>query len=105
MIQLDIQYPNTPGSHFELDDDLQTHMPLSRRLFGDSCKGVRIERGVAGIAPGAPADFIVACHMRFESVDAFVDAWMVHGGTPGGDIANHTSVQPVIQFSEAVPFA
>lgn len=31
-------------------------------------------------------------------------AWSVHGDTLGGDIPNYTDVQPVIQFSEPLPF-
>lgn len=42
--------------------------------------------------------------MLFESIDAFIVAWTLYGDVLGGDIANYTDVQPVIQFSEPLPF-
>ena len=105
MIHLNILYPNTPGSRFDMDYYLGTHMPMSKRLFGDACKGIAIERGIMGAVPGSPPNFIVSCHMQFESIDTFLAAWLVHGDTLGGDIPNYTDVQPVIQFSEPLSFA
>lgn len=104
MIQLDILYPNIPGCHFDMAYYLERHMPLSRRLFGEGCKGIRIERGIAGTTPGSAPDILVGCHMLFDSIDGFLDAWLAHGELLGGDIANYTDVQPMIQFSEPLPF-
>jgi uncharacterized protein (TIGR02118 family) len=105
MIRLNILYPNTPGSRFDMDYYLGTHMPMSKRLLGDACKGMSIERGIAGATPGAPPTYIVSCHMLFESIDTFMAAWALHGDALGSDIPNYTEVQPVIQFSEPLPFA
>jgi uncharacterized protein (TIGR02118 family) len=88
-----------------MDYYLGTHMPMSKRLLGDVCKGITIERGIAGVVPGSPPTYIVSCHMRFESLDAFLAVWTLHGATLGGDIPNYTDVQPLIQFSELLPFA
>lgn len=104
MIRLNILYPNTPGSRFDFDYYLGTHMPMARRLFGDTLKGVAIERGIAGAEPGAPPAYIAGCHMLFESIDAFAAAWTQVGEQLGSDIPNYTDVQPVIQFSEILPF-
>ena len=105
MIHLNILYTNTPGSRFDLDYYLGTHMPMSKRLLGDACKGIAIERGIAGTEPGSPPTYIVSCHMLFESIEAFLAVWTQHGATLGGDIQNYTDVQPVIQFSEPLAFA
>lgn len=105
MIHLDILYPNTPGSRFDMDYYLGTHMPMSKRLLGDACKGIAIERGIAGTTPGAPAAYIVCCHMLFESIEAFLAVWGPNAEALGGDIPNYTDVQPVIQFSEPLVFA
>ncbi|HVR81045.1 MAG TPA: hypothetical protein VHF02_02995 [Luteimonas sp.] len=43
MIRLNILYPNTPGSRFDLDYYLGTHMPMSPRLLGEACNGITIE--------------------------------------------------------------
>lgn len=105
MIRLNILYPNTPGSRFDMDYYLGTHMPMSKRLLADACKGISIERGIAGTEPGSPPTYIVSCHMLFESIDAFLGVWIPNADTLGGDIPNYTDVQPVIQFSELLPFA
>ena len=105
MIHLNILYPNTPGSRFDMDYYLGTQMPMSKRLLGDACKSIAIERGMAGVTPGAPPTYMASCQMQFESLDAFMAVWALHGATLGGDIPNYTDVQPVIQFSEPLQFA
>jgi uncharacterized protein (TIGR02118 family) len=105
MIHINILYPNTPGSRFDMDYYLGTHMPMSKRLLGNACKHIGIERGVMGSEPGSPPIYIVSCHMQFESIDTFLAVWSVHGETLASDIPNYTDVQPVIQFSEPLPFA
>ena len=104
MIHLNILYPNTPGSRFDMDYYLGTHMPMSKRLLGDACRDIAIERGVIGGEPGSPPTYIVCCRMQFESIDAFLAVWTLHGDTLAGDIPNYTDVQPVIQFNEPLAF-
>jgi uncharacterized protein (TIGR02118 family) len=105
MIRLDILYPNTPGSRFDLDYYLGKHMPLSKRLLGEACKSIEIKRGVAGGVPGTAAAYIVCCHMFFDSIEAFGEVWTRVGKELGQDIPNYTDVQPIIQFSQTLPFA
>lgn len=104
MIRLNIHYPSTPGSHFDLDYYVGTHMPMAKRLFGDVLKEVTLEQGMAGVEPGSPPGHIMSCHMRFESIDAFMEAWSRAGEQLGADIPNYTNVAPVIQFSRIIPF-
>lgn len=104
MIRLNILYPNSPGSHFNLEYYLGTHMPMAKRLFGDVLKEVTLEHGMAGVESGSPPTYIMSCHMRFESIEVFMEAWSLIGEQLGGDIPNYTDVNPVIQFSEIVPF-
>ncbi len=104
MIRLNILYPKTPGSHFNLDYYLGTHMPMAKRLFGDVLKEITLEHGMAGVEPDSPPTYIMSCHMRFESIEAFMEAWALIGEQLGVDIPNYTDVNPVIQFSEIVTF-
>ena len=104
MIRLNIFYPNTEGSRFDMAYYLDVHMPMARRLLGEACRRIDVERGVAGAEPGTPATYIMSCHMQFESIDAFMAVWADAGPALGGDIPNYTDVQPVIQFSEPVTF-
>lgn len=104
MVRLNILYPNTPGSRFDIDYYLSRHMPMSRNLFGDVLKEVTLEHGMAGAEPGSPPTYIMACHMRFESIEAFMGIWSRIGEQLGADIPNYTDVAPVIQFSRIVAF-
>jgi uncharacterized protein (TIGR02118 family) len=104
MIRLNILYPNTPGSRFDMDYYLGTHMPMAKRLFGDVLKEVTLEHGMAGVEPGSPPTYIMSCHMRFESIEAFMAAWENIGAQLGADIPNYTDAAPVIQFSQILPF-
>ena len=104
MIRLNILYPNTPGSHFNLDYYLGTHMTMAKRLFGDVLNEVTLEHGMAGVEPGSPPTYIRSCHMRFESIEAFMEAWSLIGAQLGGDIPNYTDNNPVINNKENVPF-
>ena len=104
MIRLNILYPNTPGSHFDLDYYLGTHMPMAKRLFGDVLKEITLEHGMAGVEPDSPPTTIMSCHMRFESIESFMGAWSRIGVQLGGDIPNYSDVAPVIQFSRIIPF-
>ena len=38
MIQVTVLYPNMPGSRFDLEYYLNTHMPMSGRLLGPAVK-------------------------------------------------------------------
>jgi uncharacterized protein (TIGR02118 family) len=104
MIRLDILYPGMPGSRFDLGYYLGTHMPMSKRLLGDACKGITLARGVAGVEPDAPPAYAMSCHLLFDSIDAFLAVWAQVGERLGGDIPNYTDVKPVIQFSELLAF-
>lgn len=99
MIQLNILYPKTEGATFDWDYYLATHMPMSIRLHGDALKGVTIVKGMESIE-AAPVAYVALTTMLFESVDAFLKAFMPHAETLQGDMKAYTNIQPVIQFSE-----
>jgi uncharacterized protein (TIGR02118 family) len=103
MIRLNILYPNSPGSHFDIYYYLGTHMPMAKRLFGDVLKEVTLEHGMAGVEPDSPPTYIMSCHMSFESIEAFMEVWSGIGEQLGGDIPNYTDAAPVIQFSRIIP--
>jgi len=35
-----------------------------------------IERGIMGAVQGSPPNYIVTCHVQFESIDTFLAAWL-----------------------------
>jgi uncharacterized protein (TIGR02118 family) len=104
MIRISILYPNTKGSRFDMGYYVHQHMPRSISLLGNhpGFKGVSVEKGLAGAAPGSEAAYVAMCHFLFESAEAFMAAFMPHAPELQGDIANYTDVTPTIQFNEVL---
>jgi len=104
MVRISILYPNSPGSQFDMDYYLQRHMPRSIALLSAApgFKGVSVERGVSGAAADVSPAFTAMCHFLFESVEAFMAAFMPHAAELQGDIPNYTDVNPTIQINEVV---
>ena len=102
MIKISILYANTPGRRFDIAYYLEIHMPASieRLSTGKGYRGVSVERGVGGGAPGAPPAYVAMCHYLFDTAEDFMTAFGPHAGFLQGDIAKYTDIEPVIQFSE-----
>jgi uncharacterized protein (TIGR02118 family) len=100
MVRVSILYPNSPGSRFDFDYYLKTHVPMAQRLLGDSLKGLSVERGLMGTVPAEPPAYIAMCQLLFESVDAFLAAFLPHAEVLQGDIGNYTDIDAVIQFNQ-----
>lgn len=87
-------YPATDGAIFDHDYCRSTHVPLAVSSWG--LDGAEIDRGVNG-------PYVAAVHFRFESVDALNAAMAAPGtGAVLADVANYTSIEPVLQTSEIV---
>ncbi|MFO0960747.1 MAG: EthD family reductase [Isosphaeraceae bacterium] len=104
MVRISILYPNTPDSRFDFTYYTETHMPLSIELLGahPGFRGVSVERGLTGAAPGSGPTYIAMCHFLFESIDDFLAAFLPNVELLQGDIPNYTDVEPVIQFNEVL---
>jgi uncharacterized protein (TIGR02118 family) len=100
MITVSVLYPNEAGSKFDMNYYLKSHIPMVQKKLGSALKGVVVEQGLGGPAPGSPAAYSTICHLRFDSVDAFQGAFGPHAPAIQQDIANYSSVQPVIQISD-----
>lgn len=100
MIRVSILYPNAQGSRFDLDYYLKTHMPMTETLLSPALKSMTVEHGLSGPTPGSRPAYIAMCHLLFDSIDAFMEAFMPHMETLTGDIKNYTDVEAVIQFND-----
>jgi uncharacterized protein (TIGR02118 family) len=100
MIKVSVLYPYQDGVSFNMDYYCEKHMPMVSNRLGAACKGVLIDQGQAGIAPGTKPAFIAMGHLLFDSVEQFQAAFAAHAAEITGDIPNYTNVQPVIQISE-----
>ncbi len=100
MIKVNILYPAKENAKFDFDYYLNTHMPMTIAKLAPALKGVSVEQGISGGAPGTPAAFFAMCHLQFDSVEDFVGAFMPNAAELQGDIPNYTDVTPIIQISE-----
>jgi uncharacterized protein (TIGR02118 family) len=100
MITVSVLYPNQEDARFDMSYYLGKHIPMVKKLLGSALKGVVVEQGIGGGAPGTKAAYAVVAHLRFDSVEAFQAAFAPHAGAVEADVRNYASVAPVIQMSE-----
>lgn len=100
MIKVSVLYPNSEGARFDMDYYLDRHIGLVREKLGSACKGVLVEAGLGGGAPGSAPTYVCMGHLLFDSVAAYEEAFGPHVEAIMEDIPNYTNVAPVIQVSE-----
>jgi uncharacterized protein (TIGR02118 family) len=100
MIKVSILYPNKPGSRFDADYYVNTHMPLAIRLLEPALKGVTVEIGVGGGAPDQAPPFAAIVGFTCESIQVFSEVSRPHMAELQADIPNYTDIEPVFQISE-----
>jgi uncharacterized protein (TIGR02118 family) len=100
MIKVSVMYPAGETTKFDMNYYRTKHMPMAQDKFGAACKGMTIEEGLAGGAPGSPPTYVAMGHFLFDSVADFQAAMAPHAATLMEDIPNYSNVQPVIQISE-----
>ena len=94
MIRLSVLYPATEGASFDHDYYRDKHVPLAVRTWG--LDGAEIDKGIDG-------PYVAAVHFKFESTEALQAAMAAEGtGDVLADVANYTSIAPVLQTSEIV---
>ena len=94
MIRVSVFYPKTEGASFDHDYYKNTHIPLCLKTFGLS--SAEIDKGLDG-------PYVAGVHFKFDSMEALGKAM----GNPGtaeimADVANYTTITPVLQTSEIV---
>ena len=94
MIRLSVFYPASEGATFDHDYYRTKHVPLCTKTWG--LAGAEIDKGLNG-------PYVAAVHFKFESSDALQAAMGSEGtGQVMADVANYTTIQPVLQTSEIV---
>jgi uncharacterized protein (TIGR02118 family) len=93
-IRLSVFYPSTEGATFDHDYYKNNHVPLAVKTWGTA--GAEIDKGING-------PYVAAVHFQFESQEALAAALGSEGnGAVLADVANYTTITPVIQTSEIV---
>lgn len=94
MIRMSVLYPKTEGATFDHDYYANSHVPLAVKTWG--LDGADIDKGLDG-------PYEAAVHFTFDSVEAMQAALGAEGtGEVMADVANYTTIQPVMQTSEIV---
>jgi uncharacterized protein (TIGR02118 family) len=95
MIRLSVLYPTTEGAAFDHDYYRDKHVPLACAAWG--LDGADIDKGIDG------QPYVAAVHFQFESLEAMGAAMgSEKTGEVQADVANYTTIQPVMQVSEIV---
>jgi uncharacterized protein (TIGR02118 family) len=100
MITVNVLYKNTDALKFNMNYYLNTHIPLISKLLGTALKGVVVQHGISGGAPGSKPDFQVITQLKFDSVDSYLAAFGPHAPAVMGDLPNFCNESPTIQVSD-----
>jgi len=100
MITVSVLYPRNGGSKFDIDYYCNRHLPMVEEKLGEALKGIALEQGIRGPAPGSQPPYIAIAHMLFDSMDDFETAFNPHAEAIMGDTPNYTDIHPMIQINE-----
>lgn len=100
MITVTVLYRNSASIKFNMNYYLDTHITMLKKLLGATLKGVLVQQGIGGAAPGSPPDYAVITVLRFDSMEAFQKAFLPHAPAITSDVANFCNVEPTIQFCD-----
>ncbi len=93
MIRLSVHYPKTDGATFDHDYYRDKHVPLATSTWGVPAS---IDKGIDG-------PYEASVHFTFDSLEAVAAAMALEGtGAILMDVANYTTITPVMQTSEIV---
>ena len=102
MVKVTILYPNAEGKTFDMDYYANKHMPMLAELFGESLKGLEIDKGIAGRTPEEPIPFLAIGYLFFDQLSDYENSFGPHAEQILGDIPNYTNIQPMVQISEVI---
>jgi uncharacterized protein (TIGR02118 family) len=102
MIKVSVLYPNGPETQFDVDYYKNSHLPIIAQALGDALKGMELNVGLGGRAPGELAPYVAIVHLTFDSVESFNASFGPHAATFAADVPNYTNVKGELQISEIV---
>jgi uncharacterized protein (TIGR02118 family) len=100
MIKVSVFYPERTGARFDMAYYLQKHIPMVQKSWSPAVKGVTVEQGISGAAPGAAMTYRAIAQFLFNSVEEFQAAYEPPAMEVRADVPNYTDIQPILQISE-----
>lgn len=100
MIKISILYPKSDDTTFDMAYYCEQHMPMVQERCGGACKGIAVDAGLAGGAPGSPPPFVAVGHLLFESLESFQSSFGPHTAEIMADVPNYTNAAPTVLVSE-----
>ena len=99
MIRLSVMYPNQPGTRFDWDYYMKSHIPAVKKLTPMGLVRVEVEKGIGSMQPGAPAPYVCIAQLYYNSAED-MQKCMASAPELMADLPNFTNVQPQAQISE-----
>jgi uncharacterized protein (TIGR02118 family) len=100
MIKVSVLYPSGDDVTFDYDYYMKKHIPMVAELLAGTLRGVSVDRGIAGGAPGAPPPYLAMTHLVFDSLEDFQAATAPLADRLGADGPNYTNATATVQISE-----
>lgn len=93
MVRLSVLYPATPGSHFNWDYYLTTHVAMAKAaLEPRGLVRMEIDKGLSGFPPGTPAPYHCVAHLIFNTPEELDRALAETAAGLIADVPNYTDV-------------
>jgi len=99
-LSLQVIYPVTGDTSFDMEYYLGTHMPMVGEHMGAHIQSTLVTKGLAG-GPDTPPPFYAVASMIFADQDA-LNAAMAAAPPVIADIPNFTNTQPQMLVGEVV---
>jgi uncharacterized protein (TIGR02118 family) len=103
MIRVMVNYPNKPGARFDESYYLGKHMPMVQEKLGKhGMTSWSIDKGLGGMLPGSPAEFVIQAHLLFETLEGLQAGMAAEAASILADIPNYTDLPPQIQINQVI---
>lgn len=99
-LSLQVIYPVSDGSHFDMGYYQATHLPMVSEHMGQHIHSVTVTKGLAG-GPETPAGYHAVATLLFAGQPE-MDAALAAAGPVLADIANFTNVTPDMLIGEVI---
>ena len=100
MIRVTGLYPYSDDRRFDIHYYCNSHIPMVRKALGSALKGISVDYGLDGGAPGSKPPYVAIAQLLFDSLESFQTALAPHAAEFAKDSPNYTDIDPQMQISE-----